>query len=164
MTAGFCLRQTLLCCLRTETHTLTHTRTHARHARTHAHTHTHASCYRSKYALSDNFHVSVTVHAYVYIYVCIYLCSLIHIKPLMPHVKSNTQLWVKKGNFIHKVPDIKQLNNWWSRFHCAQFCALCTCLGGTTPTLLTTARMLSTCYLISMTCTSILQHRYSKLA
>ena len=29
---------------------------------------------------------------------------------------------MKKGNFIHKVPNIKQLNNWWSRFHCIQFC------------------------------------------
>ena len=47
----------------------------------------------------------------------------------------------EKGQFIHKVPDIKQLNNWWSRFHCVQFCALCTCLGGTNLTLLTTAHM-----------------------
>ena len=62
-------------------------------------------------------------------------------KTFMPHIKSNTQLRVKKGNFIHKVPDIKQLKNWWSRFHCIEFCALCTCLGGTTPILLTTAHI-----------------------
>ena len=67
ITAGFCHRQTLLCCLRTETHT--HARTHARskHARTrararthtHTHTHTHARtparahthCYSSKCCL-----------------------------------------------------------------------------------------------------------------
>ena len=67
----------------------------------------------------------------------------------MPHIKSNTQLWVKKGNFIHKVPDIKQLNDWWSRFHCVQFCALCTCLGGTTPTV-DNRTYVSTCYLWSV--------------
>ena len=42
----------------------------------------------------------------------------------MPHIKSNTQLWVNKGNFIYKVPEIKQLNNWWFHFICLQFRAL----------------------------------------
>ena len=41
---------------------------------------------------------------------------------------------MKMGIFIHKVPEIKQLNNWWSFFNCIQFCALCTCLGRTTST------------------------------
>ena len=83
----------------------------------------------------------VTLEPLCTLCVSYFLCSLIHIRPFMSHIKSNTQLWAKKGNFIHKVPDIKQLNNWWSCFHCVQFCALCTCLGGTTPTLLTTAHM-----------------------
>ena len=91
-------------------------------------------------------------------------CMFFHShKTFYANIKSNTQLWVKKGNFIHKVPDIKQLNNWWSLFHCVQFCAFCTCLGGTTPILLTTTHV-TTCYLISMTCTSIFQHHYSKFA
>ena len=49
------------------------------------------------------------------------LSFTLHIKPFMPHIKSNTQLWVKKGNFIHKVPKIKQLNNWWSCLNHVQF-------------------------------------------
>ena len=53
-----------------------------------------------------------------------YLCSFIHIKPFIPHIKSNTQLWVEKGNCIPKVPEIKQLNNWWSCFVRVQFHAL----------------------------------------
>ena len=61
-------------------------------------------------------------------------CSFIHIKPFMQCINSNTQLWVKKGNFTHKVPEIKQLNNRWSLFNRAQFRALCTGLGQTTPT------------------------------
>ena len=61
-------------------------------------------------------------------------CSFIHIKPFLQCINSNTQLWVKKGNFTHKVPEIKQLNNWWSLFNCAQIHALCTGLGRTTPT------------------------------
>ena len=48
----------------------------------------------------------------------------IHTKPFMPHIKSSTQLWVKKGNCVNKVPEIKQLNNWWSRFICVHFRAL----------------------------------------
>ena len=82
----------------------------------------------------------------------------------MPHIKSNIQLRAKKGNFIHKVPDIKQLNNWWSHFHCVQFCAICACLGGDHPDSVDNHTYVSTCYLISMTCTSILQHHYSKFA
>ena len=65
----------------------------------------------------------------------------------MPRMKSNTQMWVKKGNFIykvseinsltiggpalsvsnsiiHKVSEIKQLSSWWSLFICIQSCAL----------------------------------------
>ena len=33
------------------------------------------------------------------------LHSFIHIKPFIPHMKSNTKLVVKKCNFIHKVPE-----------------------------------------------------------
>ena len=53
---------------------------------------------------------------------------------LMPHAKSNTQLSMKKGNFVHKAPEMKQLNNWCSRFIYLQFRALTFVfdLGGTT--------------------------------
>ena len=37
------------------------------------------------------------------------LISFIHIKPFMPHTKSNTQPWVKKGSFIHKCQKINSL-------------------------------------------------------
>ena len=46
----------------------------------------------------------------------------------------NTQLWVKTSNFIHKVPKIKRLNNYWAHINCIQSRALCTGLGGTTLT------------------------------
>ena len=41
---------------------------------------------------------------------------------------------MNKGNFIHKVSEIKQLNNWWFHFICLQFHALTFALdlGGTT--------------------------------
>ena len=42
------------------------------------------------------------------------------------HSQSNTHLWVKKGNFIYKVPEIKQLNNWGSCFNCVHP-SLCQC-------------------------------------
>ena len=39
-------------------------------------------------------------------------------------MKSNAQNVSEKVNFIHKVSEIKQLNNWWSRFISVQFHAL----------------------------------------
>ena len=63
---------------------------------------------------------------------CMFFLS--HKTFFMPHTKSNTQLWMKKGNFVHKAPELKQLNTWCSRFICLQFPALTFALdlGGTT--------------------------------
>ena len=36
-------------------------------------------------------------------------------------MKSNAQNVSEKVNFIHKVSEIKQLNDWWSCFICIQF-------------------------------------------
>ena len=45
--------------------------------------------------------------------------KIIHIKPFMPHIKPNTKMSSeKKGNFIYKVTENKQFNNWLSYFDC----------------------------------------------